>query len=758
MTRNSLVRLFLALALLAPGVLWADGVQVSDRSSLDSGARLKHAYAMALDETEEWLYVSGYDSHNILGWDLGKRNTFAAATGFRYPFFLKYHPVRKRLFALAYNENGDALLIIFDKNLKELRRVPLGAPAYSLALSKDGLTAYVGVLGALLAVNTEDGAKTTLGALGSYYFPFSVVNDDDRNRVLVVGMGWFDAAGAWVLRSAVLSFDLARNEFTGAPLVLGDKLFSMDAVLDRDELYIANTDDNSVSIVDAARMEVAGKITGVSCPQKLVLHPGRKWLYVIDNYLDRFHVIDRVHRTLTKTLYPGDDPSGLVCSSKGRCYTANYWSDDITVVDIDAEEIEDRISLAGVSPQNLFYDPKAKRIYFTNGTTNGIYVMDAERGAIVDKLVMPDGAHGGPLTVDPERKRIFMVDDGRGGVGVYPTDSSETSFQASHAELKFITLSGAHPSAIAEDGQNRLLVPFVKGDRLALALFDKKKEELEREIDLGPGLQTGGVAVSAKKNRAYVADYSGARLVSVDLKKNEVTGGVSVERKPTALAIHPVTGYVYVCNPGSKSIAVVADEPLETLGFIDVGNAPASIAFGPAKARIYVINEDGTITIVNELNHQVVETLPVADSAQAVVVDEETEDLFVASPAGGQVVTVRDGYRLSAKLNNGLKRVDPSFRFQNVYAYPNPARKTNPSVRVEVGVADSVQISIYDVSGRLVHEAVVTDAPAEAEGRYVYEYVWDAADAPSGIYLVSVRALKAGEKDILKTLKLAVLK
>jgi len=509
-------------------------------------------------------------------------------------------------------------------------------------------------------------------------------------------------------------------------------------------------------MVDVARMEILAKITGVSCPQRLIIHPGRRWVYVIDNYLDRFHVIDRVHRRLVKSIFPGDDPSGIAFDSRGKCYLANFWSNDFAVVDLETEEVEERVALRGAAPHSLWFDPHHRKMFVTNGSSNGILVMDPDTGNVVDQLVMPDGAYGGPLTVNRARGRLYVADDWRSGVGIYPLDTADPGYQTPHHERKFISLPGAHPSGIAAAPGDRLCVPFVKGDRLTLALVDQEQEAVEAEIDLGAGLQTGGVAVNERKKVAYVADYSGARLIAVDLKRKQVCGAVSLERQPSAVAVHPESGLIYVCNPGSNSVAVVADDPLETLGFIDVGAAPSAIAFSPSKARLYVTNSgDGTVSVVNELSHRVVETVPVGEDARQLVV--ENDNLYVASAARGRISTLRDTFRLAPSFNNDRSASDTAFRFREAYGYPNPARGTNPVLRAQVGLADAVQFSIYDVSGALVHEAAAPAAVLTENG-YVYDYAWDVSSVASGVYLVSLCAKKAGETDIRKTFKVAVLK
>jgi len=746
--------LALAAALIFPSMpVKADETEVTGEVNLDNGGRLRHAYAMDLDEAGRQLYVTGYDSHNILKYDLTGKRVVAEAAGLMNPHTVKFHVASQRVFALGYDANSDGVLVIYDKDLVELHRISLGTYSYSLTLSADGTKAYVGVLGGLLSVDTDTGAVTSLASMWDFYYPFAIVEDKHagRDRILVLGMGWWPEGSDWVMKSALMSF--SPSGLRQDTLVLGNGLMSFDAAQDGDELYIANIDANSLHVVNLANMQLVTQIAGVSCPQKLVIHPTRKRLYVIDNYLDRFHVINTVTKKKIKTIFPGDDPSGVVFDSTGKCYTANFWSNDIGVIDTETEEVSERIPLAAASPHSLYLDSQGNRLYVTNGSSNGIFIIDPKTGALIDQLTMPDGAFGGPLIV--RHNKLFVVDKWRNGVGVYPLNSHNNAFVASHAEAAFIPLPGVQPSGIAEGSGNMLYVPFVKGANLVLAKIDSSSEQLKKEIDLGAGTASGGVAVSNKKKRAYVADYGAGEVIVVNLQNDTLMGTLSVERKPNSIAVHPASDRVYVANEEANSIAVIDDDPMEVLGFMDVGQTPTAIGFAASKARIYVLNAgDQTMSVIDELTHKVVEVLPVETDGASLLVMPGTDDIFVANPGAGQLVTLRDNFQASFVALGP----DSTFSLRDAFGFPNPARSVNPTVRVEVGQADAVQLSFFDVSGNLVHEAVLTDAPQLAGGKYVYDYTWNVADAAAGMYLVRMTAKKAGQGNISKTFKLAVLK
>lgn len=108
--------------------------------------------------------------------------------------------------------------------------------------------------------------------------------------------------------------------------------------------------------------------------------------------------------------------------------------------------------------------------------------------------------------------------------------------------------------------------------------------------------------------------------------------------------------------------------------------------------------------------------------------------------------------------------VHPSFAFRDFYVFPNPSRRGEMvTVRLQVGVADAVDVNIYDISGRLVHSGSFPSPRILDDGngkgpQYTYDYPWDIGDVGSGVYIYAVTARKSGEPDIRRIGKGAVIK
>jgi hypothetical protein len=111
-----------------------------------------------------------------------------------------------------------------------------------------------------------------------------------------------------------------------------------------------------------------------------------------------------------------------------------------------------------------------------------------------------------------------------------------------------------------------------------------------------------------------------------------------------------------------------------------------------------------------------------------------------------------------------LAAADDAFAYRDFYIFPSPSRgPQRPTVRVQVGVADSVDIRIYDVSGQMVHSAsaggprLIDDNNGKGP-QYTYDYVWDTGNVGSGVYTVSMAAKKSGYGPIQRLKKVGIVK
>jgi hypothetical protein len=141
-------------------------------------------------------------------------------------------------------------------------------------------------------------------------------------------------------------------------------------------------------------------------------------------------------------------------------------------------------------------------------------------------------------------------------------------------------------------------------------------------------------------------------------------------------------------------------------------------------------------------------------------------EAFTLSDFNGEYLL--DFYSTDISNDNNSNRImgalsfvspDASFKKGEIFSFPNPAKNGKcPVIHVECGLADSVDIKIYNIAAEQIHSATLTGMPDVVNNKYAYEYEWDISDVASGVYIYNINAQKAGEKDIKAIKKMGVIK
>ena len=112
-----------------------------------------------------------------------------------------------------------------------------------------------------------------------------------------------------------------------------------------------------------------------------------------------------------------------------------------------------------------------------------------------------------------------------------------------------------------------------------------------------------------------------------------------------------------------------------------------------------------------------------------------------------------DNSRFLSNYKTGGK---PSFIIDQyqTYAYPNPSYNENVIFRIHIGLAESLNIEIFDIAGYLI-ESLSVDISSSSN--YIKEVHWDVSTIDSGIYIARVVAATSSNSEE-KIIKVGVIK
>lgn len=259
-----------------------------------------------------------------------------------------------------------------------------------------------------------------------------------------------------------------------------------------DRLYVGNTVDTSVTVVDTAQ----GKALGIVQLMEKKVGKDGKASYTHDL---RELVVDRANHRLYVTGHSGEGsvlfvvdtqslklldtipglgnakaPGLALDAANKRVYTSNLLG-EVVVVGTDTGKVEQRYKVTAEQPMNIALDPAGPRLFITDqgsemirkyqgssiegfaSTHPGkrVLVLDRTTGKELASIPADAGTLG--ILLDAPRKRLYVTNREAGTVTGYDSDSYQKTGEWSVP---------THPNSLALDARNNVLYVSIKnGDK-----------------------------------------------------------------------------------------------------------------------------------------------------------------------------------------------------------------------------------------------------------------------------------------------------
>ncbi|MCS7165205.1 MAG: beta-propeller fold lactonase family protein [Candidatus Calescibacterium sp.] len=266
---------------------------------------------------------------------------------------ISFHPSYKKLYALDYKSNF--YVISPEQNNKVVNNFSLSNEGIPSDLAVNPNFVYVTLMGPnpklikldanrdfpLSAIEFYKNPKTSkLGILQ----PNGIAISPDNEKIFV---SYGDSTKGYLLTLNPSTLEVISTLKVGAhPIGV--------ATPDGRRVYIANYNDNSVSLVDAKNNIEVGRFRTGYKPSKIVVHPSLKWVYVSNEGSNTISVIDVLTSKIVANIqtsegptYMGIDPNGL------KMYVSCKVSKKVDVIDLS------RNAVVATTVPGLFSTPAA---------------------------------------------------------------------------------------------------------------------------------------------------------------------------------------------------------------------------------------------------------------------------------------------------------------------------------------------------------------------------------------------------------------
>lgn len=646
-----IVVLVIAAACMAAYSAAVSGPSVADTIRLSNGPALNHPGPIAVNPADGAVFVASNDGGNVVRYNPSTKLIEGEITGLVYPEALAVHA--GDVYVASFDPSMNAGIYVYSaQTMAKVKTIPsLGWYIYSMRIDPDSQTLYYGTANRAFKVNLADNTQEELLDLRSaipeaaYAFGSSVNFDKQRGRLYITCAYY---KGDWSMHAAVVAYDLASKQVTSTVQIGQNPAgfdYRYDAALDGDYLFVTQMYASAITVVNVANASVAAVMADVTWPQKLAVNNAKHRLYVVDNYTDKFHVIDTQALRLIKSFCPGDDPSGVcVDEARDRVYAANHWSQDIAVVSSGTEELIERVPFVPATPLDALVS--GGKLYVSNGPNGGMFIIDPASNRVTDRVLpFSYAAYYNDLSMPSGMLNVFTGEIAVLGQLAYTTDEYNQSvavFDLAAKKFQSHIGAGSFPSSVARSG-SKVYFPFCSGGNIYLGITDGTSTS---DILLGESSAVGGVAINSATGKAYVADYANNRVAVVDLSANSLIEWINVGYFPAGIAVDENRNMVYVACYGSDSVALIDGRTGSMRGYLVVGSGPWGIEARPDTGRVYVVNSgDNSLSVIDASNTpdwRVIAKLPVGSGAKYCGINPGLNRVYVPNQLDGTITVIED--------------------------------------------------------------------------------------------------------------------
>ncbi|HLN33645.1 MAG TPA: tetratricopeptide repeat protein, partial [Nitrososphaeraceae archaeon] len=350
-------------------------------------------------------------------------------------------------------------------------------------------------------------------------------------------------------------------------------------------LYVTNTKNNSISIIDTIKNNVNNINVG-AWPNEIAFDDNEHKVFVVNTNLSKsgdvidgpssITIINTLTNKSTENLTGGFGSYSMGLDTiNNKIYVSNMDNnidDSVTNGTVSILDYNGRILkniTVNISPLEIAVNPYNGLVYVAHYDDDSVSIIDSRNDSVIQNLIVGNGPND--IVVQNEtndKSKIFVVNSLSDTVSVLGIDGNSTN-KYHHKVINTISV-GRNPLAAAyyEDSKNNEFL-YVPDKDNKISVIDTKTSNIfpVGTISIqGSTNQAGTVAVNTNKGIIYIASSEYDKISSYDPKMflpNDVSypvKSIQTGKNPHEVKIDQYTGDVYVSNLQSQFINVFSKQ------------------------------------------------------------------------------------------------------------------------------------------------------------------------------------------------------
>ena len=302
-------------------------------------------------------------------------------------------------------------------------------------------------------------------------------------------------------------------------------------------IYVTNSDDNKISIIDPATNTVTGEIPVSANPHGIVPSPDGRWFYISSESKDVLDIVDRKILRVVHTVPLERRPNNVAITADGKrvyvCIRGESWVD---IIDTAFLEKIKRIPV-GQGPHNIYRTPDGRHMIATAMEDKKLTVIDVKTEK-AEYEIDPGGVPR-PVVIDANPDRSI--------------------------NRLFVQLSNLHGFAVIDWATRKVT------QRVMLPEAPKGARPLI------PETFSHGMGISPDHKTLWVDSLLNNSVTVFSLPDLKQITTIPVGRGPDWMVFTPDGSRCYVSNAGANSVSAIDTASYKELARIPVGKVPKRI-------------------------------------------------------------------------------------------------------------------------------------------------------------------------------------
>ena len=290
-------------------------------------------------------------------------------------------------------------------------------------------------------------------------------------------------------------------------------------------------------------------------PFGIAHNPVNNNMYVANSDSSTVSVISGSTNSVISSILVGRNPISIAyVPPSNKLYVTNALSNDVTVINGATNKVIKNIPVGSI-PIGVVYNPSNNDAYVVNAENNTVSIIDTSIDSVIGTIPL-DSVLAPPSVNEP----LFVAFDSING-GMYVSGRPQVSVinSATNADVKDVRM----PPPVVDSAawglayntiNNRIYVTAFGSDMVVR--LNPETNEFEGSA-ISVGSQPAFIVRNPSNNNLYVTNSGSSSVSVINPTTNVVTGTVPTGSTPAGIAFNSNNNHIYVTNYGSNTVFVI---------------------------------------------------------------------------------------------------------------------------------------------------------------------------------------------------------